>query len=75
MICAFLAAGLSLSYLKYGNTFSIINLLFKTAVLLVYAALIYFKYRKQLLELMRSFFKTGRKPVQKAEEQMETGVR
>ena len=74
VICAFLAAGMSLSYLKFGNTFSIINLLFKTGVLLAYVALVYFKYRKQLIELLRSFFKSGRRSGQKTEEQMETEV-
>lgn len=57
MVMLFIAAGLSLSFLKFGNSFSIVNLLFKIAITAAYVAFIYFRYRKQLAALLKAFKK------------------
>ena len=48
-ISVFMAIGLSFSYLKFSNSFSILNFGFKILVVLVYICYVFFKYRKQLL--------------------------
>lgn len=49
VISAFILAGLSLSYFKYEETFSLLNLAFKVFVLVVYVAGVAVVHRKQLM--------------------------
>lgn len=53
-IALFIGIGLILSFTKYQYTFSFINLGYKIIVVGVYVALIYFKYKKQIVPLIRS---------------------
>lgn len=48
VISGFILVGLSLSYFKYAETFSLLNLAFKVLVLAVYVGGIAFVHRKQL---------------------------
>ena len=48
-IALFIAIGLSFSYLKYEDSFSILNFGFKFLIVLTYAFYVFFKYRSHLL--------------------------
>ncbi|MBR4109273.1 MAG: oligosaccharide flippase family protein [Oscillospiraceae bacterium] len=58
-IGVFVLGGMVFSYLKFGNTFSIGNFVYKIVVVLVYVAVLFARYHKELLEYIRGI-KKGR---------------
>lgn len=47
-ITIFIFGGLLLSYIKYGDSFSIVNFLYKIAVVVLYIVFLYVRYRKEI---------------------------
>ena len=61
VVTTFIFAGLSLSYIFFDDTFSILNLIFKFLVILVYAGLVIFKNKAVILLYGKSILrKLGR---------------
>lgn len=60
-IAIFIFAGLLLSYVKYGNEFSILNFTYKIGIVLLYLGVIYVRYRKEvsvfLKKIKNKFYK------------------
>ena len=52
-ILAFMIIGLSFSYIKFGNVFSLFNLLFKFLVISVYICYVFFRYREHVIKAIR----------------------
>jgi len=60
-IAAFIVAGLALSYIRYPNTFSLLNFGYKILVVLAYVAMLVLTYGKQLKPLMSKVLKKIKK--------------
>lgn len=53
VVISFIFAGLSLSFLKYSEVFSIYNLVFKIFVVMLYCLFIYFRNKEQIDKLIK----------------------
>lgn len=54
VVMSFIFVGLGLTYLKYGNTFSWVNFLYKIAVVVVYLVYLLIRYRSSILVFYKS---------------------
>lgn len=52
LVAAFIFGGLALSYFKFGNTFSLVNFAYKVVVVLLYVAVLFACYRKEIFNYM-----------------------
>jgi O-antigen/teichoic acid export membrane protein len=52
-VAAFIFTGLSLSYMKYGDCFNVLNFIFKVFVVSVYCCYVFFRYKEQLISCVR----------------------
>ncbi len=64
LVAVFIFCGLLLSYVKYGNTFSVVNFVYKAFVVLVYIAVAFVRHRKELLHYRKVLQKRKRRKEQ-----------
>ena len=53
IIALFVFGGLALSYLKYGNHFSIVNFCYKVFITILYIVMLFIRYRKEIVMFFR----------------------
>lgn len=54
IVCAFVFTGLIFSYTKYGNTFNILDFIYRIFIVCVYIAYLFIVYRKQIFSFLNS---------------------
>ncbi len=54
IVCAFVFTGLIFSYTKHGNTFNILDFIYRIFIVCVYIAYLFIVYRKQIFSFLNS---------------------